>query len=155
GFKEHLVRQGQRSEPSFEVPKETRRRLFQEDIWQQQLQWRQYEELRRKFEQEEAQGKKDIQPPVPPAPAELRIPKGIIIGNAIASFRKKNTSAQEKNKDVYLLRAGDEVRIITYKGGQELTPANRSYLVCDFFKSEMSEYDSNYVFVPLDDLQEM
>jgi lipoprotein-releasing system permease protein len=155
GFKEHLLRQRQRSEPSFEVPTEARRRLFQEDIWQQQLQWQQYEDLRRKFEQEEAKRKTDQQPPVAPPPAEIRIPKGIIIGNAIASYRKKNTSAQEKDKDLYLLRAGDEVRIITYKGGQELAPANRSYLVCDFFKSEMSEYDSNYVFVPLDDLQEL
>jgi lipoprotein-releasing system permease protein len=155
GFKEYLEHQKGKREASFEVPAEARRRLFREDIWQQQVQWQQYEELRRKFEQEEAKGNKDAIPPVPPPPAEVPIPKGIIVGNAIASYRKKNTNAQDKDKDIYFLHPGDEVRIITYKGGQELAPANRSYLVCDFFKSEMSEYDSNYVFVPLEDLQEL
>src|SRR5262249_12574808 len=29
------------------------------------------------------------------------------------------------------------------------------FVVCDYFKSEMSEYDANYVFVPLDHLQKL
>jgi lipoprotein-releasing system permease protein len=54
-----------------------------------------------------------------------------------------------------MLRPGDQVRIITYKGGNELAPASCGYTICDYFKSEMSEYDSNYVFLPLDELQRL
>jgi lipoprotein-releasing system permease protein len=53
-----------------------------------------------------------------------------------------------------MLREGEEVRIITVSG-QKMAPVYDRFVVCDFFKSEMSEYDAHYVFVPLDYLQKL
>src|SRR5207253_7001531 len=54
---------------------------------------------------------------------------------------------------------GDEVILVTVSGemvnGQMLRPVYDNAVVTDFFKSEMSEYDANYVFVPLDWLQRL
>jgi lipoprotein-releasing system permease protein len=154
GFKEHLLGQNNQPEASFAVPPEARQRLEREELWRQSVAWREFQQTQQAYEAEVARGNKDALPPVMPPPSQVYIPRGVILGNGIASFRGKNlkTGLME---DKYMLRRGDEVRIITYKGGEELAPANRSYLVTDFFKSEMSEYDANYVFVPLDDLQEL
>ena len=38
-------------------------------------------------------------------------------------------------------------------GGAELRPVWGSFVVADYVKTEMSEYDSSFVFVPLDQLQ--
>ncbi len=92
-------------------------------------------------------------PPPDPPPSEEKVPEGIILGHAIASFRKHAT-ADTPVKDVYFLLAGDEV-IITTISGQKLIPVHDRFVVCDFFKSEMSEYDANYVFVPLEHLQRL
>src|SRR5262249_10635438 len=54
----------------------------------------------------------------------------------------------------YLLQEGQEV-ILTTVGGQKLAPVFDNFVVVDYFKSEMSEYDSQYVFVPLDYLQRL
>ena len=42
---------------------------------------------------------------------------------------------------------------MTTVSGQRLTPVYDSFVVVDYFKSEMSEYDANCVFVPLEHLQ--
>ena len=40
-------------------------------------------------------------------------------------------------------------------GSQNLEPVYDQFVVCDYMKSEMSEYDSTFVYVPLDYLQEL
>ena len=40
-------------------------------------------------------------------------------------------------------------------GGQKPTPVYERVVVVDYFKSEMSDYDANYVFVPLQFLQHL
>ena len=57
-------------------------------------------------------------------------------------------------KEGYNLYPGSDV-IITTVGGQKLTPVYKNFIVVDYFKSEMSEYDSNFVYVPLDYLQHL
>jgi lipoprotein-releasing system permease protein len=94
----------------------------------------------------------DYIPPPPPPPQEVKIPRGIIVGNLIASFRKP--LAEGEFKEIYLLNPGDGV-IITTVSGQRLAPVYDEFVVVDYFKSEMSEYDNNYVFVPLDYLQHL
>src|SRR5439155_14564435 len=95
------------------------------------------------------------EPPPPDAPLEEEEkPKGIFLGHAIASFRKKGITADEPVKDVYVLERGDEVVITTVKGAR-LAPAPGLFVVTDYFKSEMSEYDGNYVFVSKKKLQEL
>jgi lipoprotein-releasing system permease protein len=101
-------------------------------------------------------------PPVKPAPEpwtrpevpELYVPPGIIVGNAVASFRDPEVAPGEKPKDFYILQPGDDV-VLTTVSGQRLAPVFSRFVVCDYFKSEMSEYDSQYVFVPLDYLQRL
>src|SRR5262249_35636975 len=93
-------------------------------------------------------------PPPKPPPSEIKMPHGMIIGNAIASFRMRDPQSGAVVKDRVLLRPGDEVFITTVSGAK-LAPVTDSFAVCDYFKSEMSEYDASYVFVPLDYFQRL
>lgn len=98
------------------------------------------------------------QPPPPePPPSSEKIPEGIIVGYAIASFR--STSEEPgRSEDVMLLQPGDEVRLTTVGrtiGGKLPKPVLDRFAVCDYFRSEMSEYDRQYVFVPLGYLQKL
>src|SRR5262249_47412902 len=83
----------------------------------------------------------------PPAPwvTKPAIPHGVIVGNLLASIRvkSKEPGKEKETEEVYLLHPGDEVTITTVRGGK-LAPAYDHFLVVDYFKSEMSEYDSNY-----------
>jgi lipoprotein-releasing system permease protein len=104
----------------------------------------------------------DQPPPPTPPPSRVKVPSGIIVGHLIASFREKNVDGTG-SRDRYVLRPGDEVKIITVSGAltgerigeHKMVPVNDSFVVVDYFKSELSEYDSNYVFVPLDYLQHL
>lgn len=92
-------------------------------------------------------------PPPEPPPSRIKIPHGAIVGNLIASFRNPQPK-DENDKDIYVLYPGDRV-ILTTVSGQRLAPVYDSFVVVDYFKSEMSEYDGNYVFVALDYLQHL
>ena len=50
------------------------------------------------------------------------------------------------------LKPGDNIMLTTV-GGQQLKPVWGSFLVTDYLKTEMSEYDQSFVYVPLDQLQ--
>src|SRR5262245_13804031 len=147
GFKEHLVHQAKNAEVSFALPEEMKDRYRFE-------QWRLEQELRR-FEEPPVPG----QPPPPmPMPREVRFPCGIIVGNLIASYRKAN-AAEGEPRDVYLFTPGAEVKLFTVGNMQGNNPKSMAVydnlVVVDFFKSDMSEYDNQYVFVPLDYLQHL
>jgi lipoprotein-releasing system permease protein len=97
--------------------------------------------------------------PEPDAPEWARkdqveyVPEGIILGHAIAHFRDKDPDTGEY-VDVRTLAPGDDVIITTVKG-QGLKPVEARFVVTDYFRSEMSEYDAQYVFVPLEYLQQL
>jgi lipoprotein-releasing system permease protein len=93
------------------------------------------------------------QPPPEPPPSREFVPENAIVGFALAHFRRKDARPGEE-KDVCLLQPGDDV-IITTICGVKLKPVWAKFAVCDYFRSEMSEYDSNYVFVPLKYLQKL
>lgn len=78
--------------------------------------------------------------------------QGALIGHAIG--HAKLFDADGSHKDVYYLRPGDTCTIIC-PGGGKLTPEFDRFAVAGYFKSEMAEYDSNVVFVPLDHLQRL
>lgn len=142
GFKEHLIYQRGSDSPSFQLSPEAMERY----------QFRNHPVIA--FPGDEmppAEG--DIPPPEPP-PSEPYKPRGIIVGNAIASFRQKLPPDSEGPRELYLLHPGDDLVIVTI-GGEKLSPVYQRFVVCDYFKSEMSEYDANYVFVPLDELQKL
>jgi lipoprotein-releasing system permease protein len=98
-----------------------------------------------------------LDPPAPgakpnpdPPPSRPFVVQGAIVGHAIAHFRNPDTK-----EEVCTLQPGDDVIITTVGGGQVLSAVQARFAVADYFRSEMSEYDANYVFVPLDYLQQL
>jgi lipoprotein-releasing system permease protein len=93
-------------------------------------------------------------PPPEPPPSQEFIPECAILGHAIAHTRDRRPGPDGKKKEITLLQPGDDV-VLTTVSGAKLSPVYARFTVCDFFRSEMSEYDSNYVFVPLEYLQKL
>jgi lipoprotein-releasing system permease protein len=92
--------------------------------------------------------------PLPdPPPSREEPPSTIIVGYAVAHFRAK-LSPEEAPKEIRTLEPGDDV-VVTTISGHALKPVEWRCAVCDYFRSEMSEYDANYVFVPIEELQRL
>ena len=95
-----------------------------------------------------------IAPPAPP-PVRMKKLRGVIVGNLIASFRVKGAKPNEVQHR-YLLHPGSQVILTTVGAASgKVAPVFDRFEVVDYFQSEMSEYDSNYVFVSLDYLQKL
>ena len=144
GFSEFLIKQKNSPRPSFDISPEARRRY---DFFNPPLR---LQDVAPKLSLEPGQP-----PPPDPPPSTVKVPQGIIVGHAIASFRDRNARAGKPAEDHYLLEPGDPVRITTVGGAEELRACWDTFVVCDYFQSGMSEYDANYVFVPLEFLQHM
>jgi lipoprotein-releasing system permease protein len=142
GFSEYLVRQWNSPKPSFEPDESMRKRMllnnppvlgFQDDVHVMP-----------------PNGKPDPDP-TPVMPIE---PHGIFVGYALGHVRLKDAHADADQKDLPLLEPGDEVVLLTASGAK-LAPVTGRFTVVDFVKTEMSEYDGNYVFVSLEWLQHL
>jgi lipoprotein-releasing system permease protein len=142
GFAEYLTDPGDKQNPSFELSPAVKRR-------HDQLYWTPPPPS--PFVR--PPGPDGLPPPLP-MPEEPKVQAGIIVGYAIANYRARNISAETVNKDIPILERGDEA-ILIMMSGQQLKPVFDNVVVADFFKSEMSEYDSRYIFVPLDWLQRL
>jgi lipoprotein-releasing system permease protein len=84
---------------------------------------------------------------------------GAFVGHALASYRDRAAKPGEV-KDLYMIAPGDVIDITTVSGvnadeGGRLRGVTDRVALTGYFKSEMSEYDSNFVFVPLDYLQDL
>jgi lipoprotein-releasing system permease protein len=150
GFSEYLVRQQNSARPSFDLTDDALKR---------------FEENRRQREPREA-----LRLPPPergglPQPGGLPEPKmdidvgipqskpaGIIPGYTIAHMRFRNDEGQTVEATV--LHPGDDVTLTTV-GGADLKPVWGTFLVADYIKTEMSEYDAGLVYVPLEQLQKI
>jgi lipoprotein-releasing system permease protein len=141
GFAEHLMSPEKRSKPSFDLSPEAQAR---HDF--------RYPAL--PIYPAVAPTLPDEPPPPMPPPTQIKQSAGVILGYAIAHVRDPESTPENPLKDRTLVHLGDEV-IITTISGQRLAPVYDSFVVCDYFKSEMSEYDANYVFVPLEHLQRL
>jgi len=149
GFHEFLVRQKDSPTPSFEIPEEAKWRYLENHPPMSR------EQTQTAFAGVEEQGLAGQQPPPPDPPMPtFKLPRGIILGNAIASYRKRGAKSDQDANDVYILNQGDDVVLTTVSAGK-MVPVYDRFVICDYFKSEMSEYDGNYVFVPLDYLQHL
>jgi lipoprotein-releasing system permease protein len=89
-------------------------------------------------------------PPPELPPSRPPVIEGIILGHALAHFRDPATK-----EEVCTLAPGDEVVLTTIGGTHSVRPVQTRFAVCDYFRSEMSEYDSSYVFVPLEYLRQL
>ena len=74
---------------------------------------------------------------------------GVVPGIGLASFRD-NTGV-----DRFLVLPGDDVKITFPTAGTPPKAVSDTFTVVDFYESKMIEYDSNFVFVPIDQLQRM
>ncbi len=74
---------------------------------------------------------------------------GIVLGIALSAIRSHD------GVDHFLVVPGDDVKISFPTAGTPPKIANDNFTVVDFYESKMSEYDSNFVFVPIRRLQEL
>lgn len=74
---------------------------------------------------------------------------GIVPGIGLASFRDTT------GVDRFLVLPGDDVKITFPTAGTPPKAVSDTFTVVDFYESKMSEYDSNFVFVPIAALQRM
>ncbi len=74
---------------------------------------------------------------------------GIVPGIGLASFRTRD------GIDQFLTLPGDDVKITFPTAGTPPKAVSDTFTIVDFYESKMSEYDSNFVFVPIDALQRM
>ena len=150
GFAEYLVRQKDSPHPSFDLTPEALRRR------------------EHNIKQFELLNGVNVPPPAPvksivPMPGEIPEPKmdvnvgipapklhGLVVGYTIAHFRFRDENGKVIEEEV--LKEGDDV-IVTTAGGDELKPVWGSFYVTDYLRTEMSEYDQSFVYVPLDQLQ--
>ncbi|MCZ2344068.1 MAG: FtsX-like permease family protein [Bacteroidales bacterium] len=93
-----------------------------------------------------------VPPPDLAAPQTPRLP-GVILGYSIAHTRWKDPETGEAT-EYALLKPGDDVMLATVGSGG-FKPVYSTFVVTDYFQSEMSEYDGSFVYVPLDELQRL
>jgi lipoprotein-releasing system permease protein len=74
---------------------------------------------------------------------------GIVPGIGLASFRDST------GVDRFLVLPGDDVKITFPTAGTPPKAVSDTFTIVDFYESKMSEYDSNFVFVPIQSLQRM
>ncbi len=85
-------------------------------------------------------------------PAKEQFP-GIILG--ISTSSTKHRDAQNVVRDHFYCRPGDDVRLIFPNASEKKPDAvNQKFTVVDMYESGMSEYDSTFAFVRLDQLQD-
>ncbi|HEY2911428.1 MAG TPA: FtsX-like permease family protein [Gemmataceae bacterium] len=144
GFAEYLVRQKGAAKPSFDLTADAVERFEKNKMIRQ--------------------APEALELPPPPKPGELPPPTmmideppapqlfGIIPGYTIAHMRFRDENGVVKEEEV--LKPGDDVTLTTV-GGADLKPVWGTFLVADYIKTEMSEYDQQMVYVPLEQLQKI
>jgi lipoprotein-releasing system permease protein len=92
--------------------------------------------------------------PLPTPPPHIpRIPRGVVVGHLLAHFNWRNPDTGEVESR-RAIEKGQEI-VLTTVSGERLTPAYDSFVVVDYFKSGMSDFDGQCVFVPIDHLQRL
>ena len=71
---------------------------------------------------------------------------GLVMGIALANYR-------DHGEERFVLLPGDDVRLTFATAGDRPTATYQLYTVVDFYECKMSEYDSKFIFVPIDALQ--
>ncbi len=74
--------------------------------------------------------------------------EGIVLGIGTCSYRGA------EGTDHFVARPGDDVRISFPKASLPPEAISEFYTIVDIYESKMSEYDANFVFVPLRALQQ-
>ncbi len=73
---------------------------------------------------------------------------GAILGYATATVHQPGTTS-----DLFIAPTGAKISLTFPSAGRSVEPRRDSFTVVSFFRSGMSEYDSSFVFVPIERLQ--
>ncbi len=84
-------------------------------------------------------------------PATEQFP-GIVLGISTCSVRMRDDAGEVV--DHYYCRPGDDVRMMFPNASDNTKVVNQKFTVVDLYESGMSEYDSTFAFVRLDQLQQ-
>ena len=149
GFKEHLYTPENREHPSFELRGDARLRWLS-----------QQENLARYLTYSPSvSGPDDSRPPLQPTPSEPPTAHGCMIGWAIGNWRNPRAGEPGQPLEWPVLEPGDEI-VLTTAGiiqdpfhGDEVRPVPFRCAIVDYVKTDLSEYDSNFIYMPLEDLQ--
>ncbi|MSR53711.1 MAG: FtsX-like permease family protein [Gemmataceae bacterium] len=94
-------------------------------------------------------------PDITPPPVEPLKPIGAIPGYGITHYRLTDP-VTKITKDVEVLPEGTIFKIVTVGAGKEqIEPVSSNFAVADTIRTEMTEYDARYVYVPLEYLQRL
>lgn len=147
GFAEYLVHQAKSPKPSFDLSPEALHHFEANKILRQVQ-----DPLQAPIPPEPPKNADALPPPAMPEDSEPPTPQnhGIIPGYTIAHMRFRNDLGQVEEEEV--LKPGDIVTITTV-GGADLKPVWGTFVVADYIRTEMSEYDQGMVYVPLEHLQ--
>ena len=77
---------------------------------------------------------------------------GIILGISTCTTRTRDANGEVV--DYFYAKPGDDVRMIFPSASDDTKVLNQTFTVVDLYESGMSEYDSTFAFVRLDELQE-
>jgi lipoprotein-releasing system permease protein len=139
GFGQYLGQEERRKNPSFELTPEAARR------------WQQSNPV-----------VPDVPPPLPlpdgpplpaPPPVEPQKPVGAIPGHGITHYRFTDPVTKQVD-DKEILKNGSTFKLITVGAAKE-QPVESNFTVVDSIRTEMTEYDGRYVYVPLEYLQQL
>ncbi|MFO0939140.1 MAG: FtsX-like permease family protein [Pirellulales bacterium] len=83
--------------------------------------------------------------------AEKQQHVGIVLGMSIGATRYRDQFGAVS--DYYYVRPGDDVKVTFPSSGRTPRAIEQKFTVVDFYESKMSEYDSTFAFVPMDQLQ--
>lgn len=83
--------------------------------------------------------------------AETQQHVGIVLGMSIGATRYRDQFGAVS--DYYYVRPGDDVKVTFPSSGRTPRAIEQKFTVVDFYESKMSEYDSTFAFVPMDQLQ--
>ncbi len=78
---------------------------------------------------------------------------GIILGVALS--KRKYIDVDEKIKDVFMIRPGDDVQVMIPTVGSNASVVTDKCTIVDFYSSNMHEYDSMFAFMPISELQKL
>lgn len=152
GFSEYLVRQNGEPNPSFDL---TPKALEQHERNKQRREREDALNVPVREAAKPAGGDLNALPP-PNMELDKATPPiklhGVIPGFTIAHFRYRDEHGVVQEEET--LKPGDDVTITTV-GGNDLKPVWGTFLVADYLRTEMSEYDQSFVYVPLEQLQKI
>jgi lipoprotein-releasing system permease protein len=95
----------------------------------------------------------DGPPPIDKPPAEPQKPVGAIPGYGITHYRVTDP-VTKMSEDREILKPGMRIKLITVGAAKE-APVDSNFAIVDSIRTEMTEYDGRYVYVPLDYLQRL